>query len=351
LHVHDEVEPEVVHVWFVPQVLVLTHAVHPLPCVSHVWTPPPAHCVAPLVHALVQHEAVPAGPEQSPPEHVWEFDWYRQLFVSSVHVRSVELFEQSVPAAVHPGARSQVHAPDPADPVQDWCVPQVCVPVTLRHPLPSAVHVARVVPLSQTLPAVLLQLGSLLHVHDAEPAAPVHTWSAAHPTAVPYSSQPSACNAQVWMVPDVAHCICPTVQTLEHVAEHAAVPPSTVAHDGVGFVQGVLDWTKRQWLESVAHSSSVEPLHVAPFAVQTLPLQVHDDVVPEVVHVWFVPHVLVLTQFVHPFDCVWHVCTPASEHSVAAPPSWRFEHAFVQHDAAPASPAQSPFEHVCELCW
>jgi hypothetical protein len=32
----------------------LSHAVHPLDCVAHVSTPPVAHCVAPVVHALVQ---------------------------------------------------------------------------------------------------------------------------------------------------------------------------------------------------------------------------------------------------------------------------------------------------------
>jgi hypothetical protein len=164
-------------------VVVPVHAVHPFDCVLHVCTPPSEHCVAAppsarFAHVLVQHEAAPASPPQSPFVHVCELAWKRQLFESSWHVSSVvPPFVQSVPVAVHAVALHE-HAPDPGAPVHDWCGPQPSgVPLTFRHPFASATHVASVVPFSQTLPAVPLQLGSLLQVHEAEPAAPVHTWS------------------------------------------------------------------------------------------------------------------------------------------------------------------------------
>jgi hypothetical protein len=102
------------------------------------------------------------------------------------HVRSVvPPFVQSLPAAVQAVAL-HVHCPDPGAPVHDWCVPQVCgVPLTLRHPLPSFTHVASVVPFSQTGPDAPLQLGSLLQVHCAEPAAPVQTSSDGQATGAP----------------------------------------------------------------------------------------------------------------------------------------------------------------------
>ena len=166
-------------------------------------------------------------------------------------MRSVERFEQSVPAAVQPGAALHVHAPEPADPVHDWCEPHVCVPVISTQPFPSVAHVSSVVPFSQTGP-VVVHAAALLHVHDAEPAAPEQTSSDGHATAVPYSRQPSPCTAHVWTVPVLPHCFCPAVQTLVHVEEQAALPAAP-EHAGVGAWQGALDWTNRQLLVSVAH--------------------------------------------------------------------------------------------------
>jgi hypothetical protein len=144
----------------------------------------------------VQHEADPAVPAHAPFEHVCEFVSYKQSFESSAHVRSVEVPEQSVPAAVQPGAALHVHAPEPAEPVHDWCEPHVCVPVISTQPFPSVAHVARVVSFSQTGP-VVVHAAALLQVHDAEPAAPVQSSSDGHATAVPYSRQVSVCTAQV----------------------------------------------------------------------------------------------------------------------------------------------------------
>jgi hypothetical protein len=45
------------------------HAVHPLPCTLHVWTPRPPHRVDAFVHAFVQHCALPAPPKHAPFVH------------------------------------------------------------------------------------------------------------------------------------------------------------------------------------------------------------------------------------------------------------------------------------------
>lgn len=79
-----------------------------------------------------------------------------------------------------------VHAPEPAAPVHDWCVPQLCVLVTSRQLFPSSAHVRRIEVPSQTVPVLLSQLALLLQVHAPEPAAPVHVSSDGHATGVPY---------------------------------------------------------------------------------------------------------------------------------------------------------------------
>ena len=98
-------------------------------------------------------------------------------------------------------------------------------------------------------------------------------------------------------MPPVAHVFCPGLHVLVQPNPHDAlpllpwhVPPS----------HGDVVWTKRH-VPSLAHWASVEPLsHVGPVAVQTLGLHVHcGDVVP--VHVWLVPHGVVVTHARHPF--------------------------------------------------
>jgi hypothetical protein len=53
---HDALLPDMLHVWYGPHTVVVTHAVQPLLCVSHVWASvfPLAHCSAPRVHWFVQ---------------------------------------------------------------------------------------------------------------------------------------------------------------------------------------------------------------------------------------------------------------------------------------------------------
>jgi hypothetical protein len=200
---------------------------------------------------------------------------------SVAHVMSVEAFEQSVPAAVHAVAL-HVQAPDPAAPVHVWFVPHVAVPETLRHPFPSATHVASVVPFSQTLPDVPPQFGSLLHVHDAVPAAPVHTWSEEHATGLPYVRHPLAPCAHVASWP-LMHAFCPAVHVPHAV--HAALPAAPV-HAGVGVMHGVVCETKRQSSESVAHVASSDELsQTPPFFVHVVALHAQDAAPSATTHV------------------------------------------------------------------
>jgi len=55
--------------------------------------------------------------------------------------------------------------------------------VLVRHPFASAVHVRYPVVPTHVAPAAE-QFGSLLQRHDADPAAPVHTWLGPHATVV-----------------------------------------------------------------------------------------------------------------------------------------------------------------------
>ena len=119
---------------------------------------------------------------------------------------------------------------------------------------------------------------------------------------------------------------------------HPPLPAAPVQSSPAG--QVLVLSTYRQLFASLAHVSSVVELaQRPPTAVQALALHVHDEVDPDVVQVWFVSHVSVVTHCVQPFDCVSHVCTVlVDEHWVATPPSVGFVQPFVQHEAAPASP-------------
>jgi len=221
-----------VHVWLVPHVVVVTHARHPF-CVSHVCTPPGPHCLAlGVVHVFVQHDADPGAPVHAPPVHACDAVCTRHEspsdWLCEAHVISVEPLH-CVPVVAH-AVVSHEQAAEPAAPVHASFAPHVFVPVTLRHEFESLVHVASVVPLSQTVPATPVQLGSLLHVHDAEPAAPEHTWSEAHATGVPYAKHPLVPAAHVAR-PPVTHSVCPAAHVPHET--HAAVPLAA-EHAGVG---------------------------------------------------------------------------------------------------------------------
>ena len=89
-----------------------------------------------------------------------------------------------MPSTVHAALLVHVHAAEPAAPVHASCVAHVCVPMTLRHPFSSALHVASVVPFSHTDPEVV-HVALTLHVHAPEPALPVQLSSDGHATAAP----------------------------------------------------------------------------------------------------------------------------------------------------------------------
>jgi hypothetical protein len=59
--------------------------VHPFVPATQLCTVPLTHCVAPAMHASVQHAAEPAAPEQLPLLHVCDVATYAQSFESSAH--------------------------------------------------------------------------------------------------------------------------------------------------------------------------------------------------------------------------------------------------------------------------
>jgi len=68
-------------------------------------------------------------------------------------------------------------------------------------------------------------------------------------------------------------------------------------------MQDCVPETKRQELASVVHVATVWPSwHTAPVRVQTEVAHVHAAVLPEVVHVWCGPQVVVATHAVQPLD-------------------------------------------------
>jgi hypothetical protein len=123
LHRHVADVPETVHAWFGPHVVVVTHAVQPLACSWQVWTAPEAHCVAPSVHAFVQHVAEPAEPVHAPFVHVLVADAKSQVCASVEQVSSVLPSAHVGPAPVQTGSVLHVQFELPDAPVQLWWVP------------------------------------------------------------------------------------------------------------------------------------------------------------------------------------------------------------------------------------
>ena len=143
------------------------------------------------------------------------------------------------------------------------------------------------------------------------------------------------------VTPPDSHVVCPG----EHVLQlaHAALPADPAQSSPAG--QLPADATNRQPFASVAHVSTlVELVQRPPLVVHAEASQVHETGPPEAVHVWCVPHAVVVTQAVHPLACVSHICTLLPEHCVS--PAVQ---ASVQHEADPALPAHAPSEHVCEF--
>ena len=81
----------------------------------------------------------------------------------------------------------------------------------------------------------------------------------------------------------VTHEACPGVQVFVHDVEQAA--PGELPAQLMGGVQGELDVTYRQDLESMAQVATVWPSwHTVPICVHIEPGQVHAAVVPETAH-------------------------------------------------------------------
>jgi hypothetical protein len=145
--------------------------------------------------------------------------------------------------------------------------------------------------------------------------------------------------------PPDTHDVCPAEQLFEHVSEHIALGAAPEQDsDGMSDVHDVVPETKRQPFVSVWHVASVAELsHSEPFCVHAVALHEHEAMGPDVVHVWFVPQVCVVTHAVHPFDWTSHVCAAPGEHCCVP-----CVHALVQHDADPALPEQAPPVHVVD---
>jgi hypothetical protein len=87
------------------------------------------------------------------------------------------------------------------------------------------VQLATVEPLAHAFDSDL-QTASPLHLHEADPAVPVHVWRVlGHAAALPYCQHPGMTCVQVsiW-APE--HCCCPCVQLLWQLDEQEAFPGS-----------------------------------------------------------------------------------------------------------------------------
>jgi hypothetical protein len=77
---------------------------------------------APAVHALVQHDAPPAVPEQAPLLHGAADASKRQPFSSWLQVASWDADAQTAPTVEQIESATHVHRAVPAGPVQVWRV-------------------------------------------------------------------------------------------------------------------------------------------------------------------------------------------------------------------------------------
>jgi hypothetical protein len=95
--------------------------------------------------------------------------------MSWAHVARVVALAQALFVEVHTGSFLQEHAAMPGGPAQLWCAPQGELTELKKQPCPSCAHVVTVLEFAQT-PPVLEQVGSVLHVQLAAPAAPAQLW-------------------------------------------------------------------------------------------------------------------------------------------------------------------------------
>lgn len=241
---------------------------------------PAAHCVVPAVQALLQHPPLPAAPLHAPPVH-------------------------GVMAALK------------------------------MQPRLSVEQVARTDVLWHVGPAVAPHVGSVLHEQVALPDAPVQLWLVPQLTGVPYDEHPLLPRVQVAR-PPLMQAFCPVVQLFVHVRAHEALVP--LAEHTCGELHVIVDATNGHEFVSTEHVATVWPSwHTEPAAVQMDGEQVQAATPADTVQAWCVPHVFVVVQPVHPFDCTWQVWTAPDRHWVAPA-----VHALVQQAAEPAAPVHAP---------
>jgi hypothetical protein len=163
---------------------------------------------------------------------------------------------------------------------------------------------------------VVVQLGSTLHVHAAEPAEPVQLWRVPHAVGVPYARQPSLPTTHE-ASPPKTHDFCPVVQLSVHTDEHAAF--GALPEHVCGLVHVDVDATYRQPFVSVAHVATVWLFwHTVPVSVHGVAAHAHEALPPEaLVQTWWALHVAVVTHAAQPSVPTWHVCTPVLVHCVA----------------------------------
>ena len=136
------------------------------------------------------------------------------------------------------------------------------------------------------------------------------------------------------------HDFCPSVQLSVQLSEQLALG-GLPEHD-CGAAHIIVDETDGHPLASKAQVAVVwASWHTVPAPVQIEAVQVQAAVPADAVHAWCVPHVLVVTQPVHPLDCAWQVWTAPETHWVAPA-----VHALVQHIAVPAVPVHASLVHV-----
>jgi hypothetical protein len=109
---------DTVHDCCAPHALVVTQAVQPFGCNTQVCTAPTAHCVAPAAQALVQHAALPAAPVHAPPVQGVFDEATLHPSASCEQMANVVALAQVGPAAAQSASCLHVHLADPAAPVQ-----------------------------------------------------------------------------------------------------------------------------------------------------------------------------------------------------------------------------------------
>jgi hypothetical protein len=136
---------------------------------------------------------------------------------SFAHVETLPL-SQNGPVAVHTVA---LHWQRPVPALQDWCVPQVVVPLLKTQLFPSFSQSTEA-PFAQMLPTVV-QVASVTQLQAPTPGLPVQAWCVAHVTGV---------SAKTQLFESVLH-----VETLPLVAQKVAPEPPTQSTGGALHVQ------------------------------------------------------------------------------------------------------------------